>query len=225
MYSLTPPRRRASPGRARRERGGAVSKAALPTLPHACTERGSTSPDWLRAASRAKALSWLSLAWMGRRGRDRDRRRHPGRLDYADRLRHRLGDRGLREPRDRLALHGPSSPLSSRRGVGAEVPPCSSSCSRPTSPSRPSSTSSPAIAQTSACSAWLKSVGPLKLIPGPPSSTSRRQHPIRGGRRLHGDSRPDWAVAKLPLQRRVGPAQQQGHLRRPGGDDRREPPG
>ena len=46
-------------------------------------------------ARRARQLSWLSLVWMGPRGRDRDHRRDRGRLDRSDRLRHRLGDRGV----------------------------------------------------------------------------------------------------------------------------------
>jgi hypothetical protein len=39
------------------------------TLPKAQAEpRHEPSPEWLRAASRAKVLSWLSLAWMGAEG-------------------------------------------------------------------------------------------------------------------------------------------------------------
>jgi divalent metal cation (Fe/Co/Zn/Cd) transporter len=46
-----------------------VSEAALPTLPQAAARRGQEpSADWLRAARRARALSWLSLAWMGAEG-------------------------------------------------------------------------------------------------------------------------------------------------------------
>jgi divalent metal cation (Fe/Co/Zn/Cd) transporter len=42
-----------------------VSEIALPTLPQAPPEPGA---DWLRAARRAKQLSWLSLVWMGAEG-------------------------------------------------------------------------------------------------------------------------------------------------------------
>jgi divalent metal cation (Fe/Co/Zn/Cd) transporter len=45
-----------------------MSEAALPTLPQAASEHRQPSPDWLRAARRAKALSWLSLVWMGAEG-------------------------------------------------------------------------------------------------------------------------------------------------------------
>jgi divalent metal cation (Fe/Co/Zn/Cd) transporter len=46
-----------------------VSEAALPTLPQAPTlPRPEPSAEWLRAARRAKALSWLSLLWMGAEG-------------------------------------------------------------------------------------------------------------------------------------------------------------
>jgi divalent metal cation (Fe/Co/Zn/Cd) transporter len=46
-----------------------MSDTALPTLPSAPVEDGSVaSRDWLRAARRAKALSWLSLVWMGAEG-------------------------------------------------------------------------------------------------------------------------------------------------------------
>ena len=46
-----------------------MSDAALPTLPQAPTQpRPGPSPEWLRAARRAKALSWLSLVWMGAEG-------------------------------------------------------------------------------------------------------------------------------------------------------------
>ena len=41
----------------------------------------------------------------GRRGRDRDHGRGARRLDRADLVRARLGDRGLRQPGHRLALH------------------------------------------------------------------------------------------------------------------------
>ena len=41
----------------------------------------------------------------GARRRDSDRRGHTRRLGRADRLRHRLGDRGHRERRDHLAVH------------------------------------------------------------------------------------------------------------------------
>jgi divalent metal cation (Fe/Co/Zn/Cd) transporter len=46
-----------------------VSEAALPPLPQAAARREQEpSADWLRAAGRARALSWLSLAWMGAEG-------------------------------------------------------------------------------------------------------------------------------------------------------------
>jgi divalent metal cation (Fe/Co/Zn/Cd) transporter len=46
-----------------------MSEAALPTLPQAPTQpRPEPSREWLRAARRAKALSWLSLVWMGAEG-------------------------------------------------------------------------------------------------------------------------------------------------------------
>jgi divalent metal cation (Fe/Co/Zn/Cd) transporter len=46
-----------------------VSQAALPTLPHAPPRRRlEPSPEWLQAARRARALSWLSLAWMSAEG-------------------------------------------------------------------------------------------------------------------------------------------------------------
>jgi divalent metal cation (Fe/Co/Zn/Cd) transporter len=45
-----------------------MSEATLPTLPQAPAQRPGPSPEWLRAARRAKALSWLSLAWMGAEG-------------------------------------------------------------------------------------------------------------------------------------------------------------
>ena len=46
-----------------------MSEAAAPALPHAPAQRQrEPSPEWLRAARRAKALSWLSLAWMGAEG-------------------------------------------------------------------------------------------------------------------------------------------------------------
>jgi divalent metal cation (Fe/Co/Zn/Cd) transporter len=46
-----------------------VSEAALPTLPQAPTQpRPEPSPEWLSAARRARALSWLSLVWMGAEG-------------------------------------------------------------------------------------------------------------------------------------------------------------
>jgi divalent metal cation (Fe/Co/Zn/Cd) transporter len=45
-----------------------MSEAALPTLPRAAAQRTEPSPEWLRAARRAKALSWLSLAWMSAEG-------------------------------------------------------------------------------------------------------------------------------------------------------------
>jgi divalent metal cation (Fe/Co/Zn/Cd) transporter len=46
-----------------------VSHPAVPAPPPAVTpERQEPSAEWLRAASRARALSWISLAWMGLEG-------------------------------------------------------------------------------------------------------------------------------------------------------------
>jgi divalent metal cation (Fe/Co/Zn/Cd) transporter len=46
-----------------------VSDVTLPTLPAApAPEPQSPNTDWLRAAERARALSWLSLVWMGAEG-------------------------------------------------------------------------------------------------------------------------------------------------------------
>jgi divalent metal cation (Fe/Co/Zn/Cd) transporter len=46
-----------------------MSEAALPTRRHApAAPRHEPSEDWLRAARRARALSWLSLVWMGAEG-------------------------------------------------------------------------------------------------------------------------------------------------------------
>jgi divalent metal cation (Fe/Co/Zn/Cd) transporter len=46
-----------------------MSEAALPTPRQApAGQRQEPSEDWLRAARRARALSWLSLAWMGAEG-------------------------------------------------------------------------------------------------------------------------------------------------------------
>jgi divalent metal cation (Fe/Co/Zn/Cd) transporter len=46
-----------------------VSELALPTLPQAPQQQpAEPSTDWLRAARRAKQLSWLSLVWMGAEG-------------------------------------------------------------------------------------------------------------------------------------------------------------
>jgi divalent metal cation (Fe/Co/Zn/Cd) transporter len=46
-----------------------MSDTALPALPSPPVEdRPVASRDWLRAARRAKALSWLSLVWMGAEG-------------------------------------------------------------------------------------------------------------------------------------------------------------
>lgn len=42
-----------------------MSPAATPTLPQAPSEAGA---EWLAAARRARALSWLSLVWMGAEG-------------------------------------------------------------------------------------------------------------------------------------------------------------
>jgi divalent metal cation (Fe/Co/Zn/Cd) transporter len=44
-----------------------VSDVALPTVADRAARR-EPSPEWLRAARRAKALSWLSLVWMGAEG-------------------------------------------------------------------------------------------------------------------------------------------------------------
>jgi hypothetical protein len=54
-------------------------------------------------------------------GRRRDRRGHRRGVDCADRLRHRQCDRGLRQRRDRGALHGLSHPLAEGRGTRAEA--------------------------------------------------------------------------------------------------------
>lgn len=46
-----------------------MSDLAAQALPHASTVgRREPSPEWLSAARRARALSWLSLAWMGAEG-------------------------------------------------------------------------------------------------------------------------------------------------------------
>jgi divalent metal cation (Fe/Co/Zn/Cd) transporter len=45
-----------------------VSQAAFPTPPRPVTAPGEPSADWLRAATRARVLSWVSLAWMGLEG-------------------------------------------------------------------------------------------------------------------------------------------------------------
>jgi hypothetical protein len=45
-----------------------VGEATLPTLPQAAAQRPEPSSEWLRAAKRAKAFSWLSLVWMGAEG-------------------------------------------------------------------------------------------------------------------------------------------------------------
>jgi divalent metal cation (Fe/Co/Zn/Cd) transporter len=47
-----------------------VTEAALPSLPQAPVQESAAEPstDWLRAARRAKQLSWISLAWMGAEG-------------------------------------------------------------------------------------------------------------------------------------------------------------
>ena len=44
-----------------------MSEAALPTLAQTTAQPGQGA-DWLRAARRARALSWLSLVWMGAEG-------------------------------------------------------------------------------------------------------------------------------------------------------------
>jgi divalent metal cation (Fe/Co/Zn/Cd) transporter len=46
-----------------------MSEVALPSVPHApASERQEPNAEWLWAASRARALSWLSLVWMGAEG-------------------------------------------------------------------------------------------------------------------------------------------------------------
>jgi divalent metal cation (Fe/Co/Zn/Cd) transporter len=46
-----------------------VSETALPTVPlSTAPARAEPTPQWLSAARRAKALSWLSLAWMSAEG-------------------------------------------------------------------------------------------------------------------------------------------------------------
>jgi len=46
-----------------------MSEVALPTLPRADERPAAEAKlDWLRAARRARALSWLSLVWMGAEG-------------------------------------------------------------------------------------------------------------------------------------------------------------
>ena len=46
-----------------------MSEAALPTVPlSTAPARAEPTPQWLSAARRAKALSWLSLAWMSAEG-------------------------------------------------------------------------------------------------------------------------------------------------------------
>jgi divalent metal cation (Fe/Co/Zn/Cd) transporter len=45
-----------------------VSQASVPVVISAPAPRREPSAEWLRAARRAKALSWLSLAWMGAEG-------------------------------------------------------------------------------------------------------------------------------------------------------------
>ena len=46
-----------------------MSEIALPTRPAVQPSRpAQPSAEWLRAARRARALSWLSLAWMGAEG-------------------------------------------------------------------------------------------------------------------------------------------------------------
>jgi divalent metal cation (Fe/Co/Zn/Cd) transporter len=46
-----------------------LSQSALPTLPQGPSQLESApSAEWLRAAKRARALSWLSLVWMGAEG-------------------------------------------------------------------------------------------------------------------------------------------------------------
>lgn len=45
-----------------------MSEIALPTISPPTTPRPEPSREWLRAARRAKQLSWLSLVWMGAEG-------------------------------------------------------------------------------------------------------------------------------------------------------------
>jgi divalent metal cation (Fe/Co/Zn/Cd) transporter len=45
-----------------------VSETAAPTLSQVLAPQREPAPEWLRAAKRAKALSWLSLVWMGAEG-------------------------------------------------------------------------------------------------------------------------------------------------------------
>jgi divalent metal cation (Fe/Co/Zn/Cd) transporter len=45
-----------------------VSQASVPVVISAPAPRREPSAEWLRAARRAKALSWLSLVWMGAEG-------------------------------------------------------------------------------------------------------------------------------------------------------------
>jgi divalent metal cation (Fe/Co/Zn/Cd) transporter len=45
-----------------------VNEVAVERLPQVSTTRQGPSQEWLRAARRAKALSWLSLIWMGTEG-------------------------------------------------------------------------------------------------------------------------------------------------------------
>jgi divalent metal cation (Fe/Co/Zn/Cd) transporter len=45
-----------------------VTEATLPTLPVTPAPPRTPSAEWLRAAKRARALSWLSLVWMGAEG-------------------------------------------------------------------------------------------------------------------------------------------------------------
>ncbi len=75
------------------------------------------------ARGRAQGASaLLALARLdGSRGRDRDHRRGTGRLDRPDLVRARLGDRGLRQPRHRLALHRLTPALTRRRRTGPEA--------------------------------------------------------------------------------------------------------
>jgi hypothetical protein len=45
-----------------------MSEIALPTVEPAPSRVAAPSPEWLRAARRAKQVSWLSLLWMGAEG-------------------------------------------------------------------------------------------------------------------------------------------------------------
>ena len=85
--------------------------------PPALRERRALARGVGRLTRRARWLSWASLAYMAARGRGRAHRRARRRLDRAARLRARLGDRGLRQHRDRLALQRHPPALRPRRAA------------------------------------------------------------------------------------------------------------